>query len=404
MAAAGPCCARSSSRASRSSTSPVAGPGRALPGASVLAERCGQQPSLQTLACSTEGSRVGSVRPQSHVHIARAGTAILRAHGQLPRPPLRARGHRLPSREPGGRMASTRCCSTSRGSFIRGSKGPTRTLRHGRPLRCWLTPSCGSGRSPSASGRARPTQGIDISGLGAVEGQRSPGPVPQWEGAGTDAMRFVRRHVTLPGTGNRPLLNGVEVDVLAHGNAVEAGFTNTYDLLLAHRAELLSSDGPLARFARDEVRAILRPTRIYTKGAGGELSPRPAARGARPGAVPGPALGGHRGQPASRARDPASARIWTTSTSPASRHVQGRAISGAARRNGRPTSSRSRHWRASAVAWKRCPARIATRSAGSLPRRSLRCQPQGTTRTARPVESLSPRPMQMPGVSWRRPG
>ena len=36
-----------------------------------------------------------------------------------------------------------------------------------------------------------------------------------------------------------------------------------YRLLCEHREELLSDEGPLARFAQDEVRVILRPTRTY---------------------------------------------------------------------------------------------------------------------------------------------
>ena len=107
--------------------------------------------------------------------------------------------------------------------------------------------------------------GIDISGIGAGAGQLSPDAVPQWENAGTDTMRFTRKRVLIPGGVNRPLLNGVEVDALEYADAIAAGFTSTYELLLEHRAELLSDDGPLARFADDDVRVIIRPTRIYAK-------------------------------------------------------------------------------------------------------------------------------------------
>jgi type 2 lantibiotic biosynthesis protein LanM len=109
------------------------------------------------------------------------------------------------------------------------------------------------------------SEGIDISGIGAAAGQLSPDRVPQWEDAGTDIMRFTRKRVRIPGSNNRPLLNGVEVDVLNHREAVVAGFANTYELLLKHRDELLSSEGPLTRFTEDEVRVIIRPTRTYAK-------------------------------------------------------------------------------------------------------------------------------------------
>ena len=107
--------------------------------------------------------------------------------------------------------------------------------------------------------------GIDISGIGAGGGQLSPDAVPQWENIGTDTMRFTRKQVPIPGGVNRPLLDGVEVDALGYADAIAAGFTSTYELLLEHRAELLARDGPLARFAADEVRVLIRPTRIYAK-------------------------------------------------------------------------------------------------------------------------------------------
>jgi type 2 lantibiotic biosynthesis protein LanM len=109
------------------------------------------------------------------------------------------------------------------------------------------------------------SEGIDISGIAAGAGQLSPDHFLQWENAGTDSMHFTRERVRMRGGRNRPLLNAVEVDVLEHVEAVVRGFTNTYELLLKHRDDLLASDGPLARFTEDEVRVIIRPTRIYAK-------------------------------------------------------------------------------------------------------------------------------------------
>jgi type 2 lantibiotic biosynthesis protein LanM len=107
------------------------------------------------------------------------------------------------------------------------------------------------------------SEGIDISGLGSVAGQLTPYGVPHWDGAGTDEMRFIRKRVAMPGDQNRPTLNGTEIDVLDHVEAIATGFTSIYRLLLKHREELLSDDGPLVRFAEDEVRVILRPTKTY---------------------------------------------------------------------------------------------------------------------------------------------
>ncbi len=106
--------------------------------------------------------------------------------------------------------------------------------------------------------------GVDLSGLGGEAGQRLPMKIPEWEAAGTDEMRLVERDGTLPAGHNRPTLNRQPVDVLSQVTAVERGFTGTYRLLLRHRDELLHADSPLLACADDEVRAILRPTRVYT--------------------------------------------------------------------------------------------------------------------------------------------
>jgi type 2 lantibiotic biosynthesis protein LanM len=105
--------------------------------------------------------------------------------------------------------------------------------------------------------------GVDMSGLGAVAGQLMPYEVPRWEASGTDQMCFARkREVTRAGE-NRPKLNGADVNVLDYAEAIAEGFSRTYHLLLKYRDNMLSQDGPIARFSEDEVRAIIRPTQIY---------------------------------------------------------------------------------------------------------------------------------------------
>jgi type 2 lantibiotic biosynthesis protein LanM len=116
------------------------------------------------------------------------------------------------------------------------------------PQRAWSTPE---------------SDGIDLSGLGGVPDQVTPFPVPHWEEVGTDTMRLARAPMALPGGRNRPVLNGDAVGVLDHAEAIVTGFTEMYRLLLRHRRELLADGGPLARFASDEVRIVLRATRTY---------------------------------------------------------------------------------------------------------------------------------------------
>jgi class II lanthipeptide synthase len=107
------------------------------------------------------------------------------------------------------------------------------------------------------------SEGVDLSGLGAVEGQRTLYHVPHWEGMGTDEMRFTRKQKRMAGGRNRPTLHGHEVDILDYVEAIVSGFTAVYRTLHQYRDDLLSIDGPLARFAGDDVRVVLRPTHTY---------------------------------------------------------------------------------------------------------------------------------------------
>lgn len=60
---------------------------------------------------------------------------------------------------------------------------------------------------------------------------------------------------------NRPRLGHQEVDVLDYRDAIVAGFTRMYRLLCRQRDALLTEQLP--RFAHDEIRVIVRSTRIY---------------------------------------------------------------------------------------------------------------------------------------------
>lgn len=107
-------------------------------------------------------------------------------------------------------------------------------------------------------------RGVDISGLGANRDQLlTPTKVLQFEGTGSDEMRVVRKRVKFPGRDNRPRLNGEDVDTLEYIPSTVDGFLQMGRLLLKHRDELLAQDGPLARFASQEVRAVIRPTQTY---------------------------------------------------------------------------------------------------------------------------------------------
>ena len=81
--------------------------------------------------------------------------------------------------------------------------------------------------------------------------------------AATDEMALGRQRVPVKGSHNRPSLAGAEVDLADYTEAIVAGFTTIYRVLMEHRAQLLPPDGLLAQFADAELRVILRPTRVY---------------------------------------------------------------------------------------------------------------------------------------------
>jgi class II lanthipeptide synthase len=107
------------------------------------------------------------------------------------------------------------------------------------------------------------SQGIDLSGLGGAPGQLTPFEIPYVEEAGTDEMRISRKRMEMPTGQNRASLNGVNVNLPEFSEAIVAGFTKVYGILQQHSHDLLAENGPLARFAEDEVRVILRTTATY---------------------------------------------------------------------------------------------------------------------------------------------
>lgn len=118
------------------------------------------------------------------------------------------------------------------------------------PQRSWATPEA---------------EGVDYSGLGARPGQLSPRPAHTWEGLKTDEARATRRRLEVASDGaHRPRLVGQEMELREYRGHVQEGFARMYRLLVRHREELLAPQGPLARFAEDEVRIIVRPTHLYS--------------------------------------------------------------------------------------------------------------------------------------------
>jgi type 2 lantibiotic biosynthesis protein LanM len=121
----------------------------------------------------------------------------------------------------------------------------------------------GIGLLPGRIWSSPQSEGVDISGLGAMPGQLMPFASPAWEAEGTDQMRLIRKRYSMPEAQNRPTLNGQAVETVGYTEELIAGFRDMYGLLVARREELLSAKGPLAWFGEDEVRVVIRPTRSY---------------------------------------------------------------------------------------------------------------------------------------------
>lgn len=106
-------------------------------------------------------------------------------------------------------------------------------------------------------------ENLEMSGLGGRDGQLTLRSIPQLEGLGTDELRLVRHRIAMPTGANRPTLDEKPVSPCEHIESLIDGFERTWRLLVEHRAGLLDETGPLQRFAADEVRVVVRPTRTY---------------------------------------------------------------------------------------------------------------------------------------------
>ncbi|MCO1578039.1 type 2 lanthipeptide synthetase LanM family protein [Crossiella sp. SN42] len=101
---------------------------------------------------------------------------------------------------------------------------------------------------------------LDMSGLGGDGGRTAPASAVDWADPGTDVMRLVRTARPFAGARNRPVLDGHPVDPAEHEGALLEGFRLVYDLITAHRDELVV----LAASAADlPLRVVTRPTWVY---------------------------------------------------------------------------------------------------------------------------------------------
>lgn len=103
----------------------------------------------------------------------------------------------------------------------------------------------------------------DLSGLGNFNEQDIPVEAV-WEHVNTDHMRLARRTVTLSILGNQPSLDGVPLRVEEYAEDVVTGFQQMYRFLRDRSTLLLAPSSPLQDLARQQVRFLYRPTRVYS--------------------------------------------------------------------------------------------------------------------------------------------
>ncbi len=106
--------------------------------------------------------------------------------------------------------------------------------------------------------------GYDLTGLGGgnVE-QTISSRVRRWKNVNTDAMQVRSEPATALPRENAPTLNGVELSLADYGADVIDGFRRMHRFLSDNRGPLLAPGGPLAAFAGQRVRFLLRPTWLY---------------------------------------------------------------------------------------------------------------------------------------------
>lgn len=115
---------------------------------------------------------------------------------------------------------------------------------------------------------------FDLSGLGSIESQPAPIPMPIWKFINTDDMHQGFEKMNRPLQANIAMLHGVPLSPNDYIDELVTGFEQMYRFLVRHREALLELDSILVPFRSQQVRFIFRPTRIYGRVLNNALSPQ----------------------------------------------------------------------------------------------------------------------------------
>lgn len=119
------------------------------------------------------------------------------------------------------------------------------------------------GMLPTRVLRSGERDGIELSALGGDAGQIVEGAMLRYANEGTDEMMMIPSDVSLDASENRPSFDGDLIDPREYVDEIVHGFRELSDVISRHGDEFTGPNGPLERFASDEVRVILRPTFVY---------------------------------------------------------------------------------------------------------------------------------------------
>ena len=117
------------------------------------------------------------------------------------------------------------------------------------------------GLLPRKIGSKKGIEGIDLSALGAQEGQVSPHKTTVIIDRDKDTIRVVERNYPIPVSHHRPMLNNKIVNVVEYEEHTITGFKETYSYLMKNKNMFMEE---MTKFADVSVRQILRGTARYS--------------------------------------------------------------------------------------------------------------------------------------------
>ncbi len=103
-------------------------------------------------------------------------------------------------------------------------------------------------------------EGIDLSALGAQEGQVSPHKTSTIVDRDKDTVRIEEKNFPIPVSQHRPMLHGQIINTVAYEGDIIKGFEETYFLFMKYKQDMLEQ---IDSFKGVTVRQILRGTSRY---------------------------------------------------------------------------------------------------------------------------------------------